>query len=434
MMHKALILSLSLLAFGCSPQSPQEPAAAQTDSGSAPQAAASASQAPLRSHPRVRSVELDQLRRALDLGEREKALALIAHADGAGAEEAFLLRARLAAMEGKGIEALRLVEAARAQFPKSPAVYATAAEVYATSEGFDSAAREIVRGEKECGKSPEFLRARGIISILKPGGAAKGLAELESARKADPDLPFVLRPLGQAHLLVAKEAAKQDQRARALEHAQFSVSFDPLDVDARRFLSECLAASGDFEGARTLLSALVAEGEPLGSELALLEKRAGIAALLQRERERALEHFREARRLGLSDEELSSGARLLSEASAAHLERGMQAYQRQELAAAEEAFRAALRDEPDSLAARNHLAVTLYSRGGFAEAAGLWEQVLAVANAEGLELPEPVELNLAKAWRSAGEREKARAVLQSFVTSKPQSAHAVLARAMLETL
>ncbi|MFM7282199.1 MAG: tetratricopeptide repeat protein, partial [Planctomycetia bacterium] len=62
------------------------------------------------------------------------------------------------------------------------------------------------------------------------------------------------------------------------------------------------------------------------------------------------------------------------------------------------------------------------------------EQVLAVANAEGLELPEPVELNLAKAWRSAGEREKARAVLQSFVTSKPQSAHAVLARAMLETL
>ena len=78
MMHKALILSLSLLAFGCSPQSAHEPAAAQTDSGSAPQAAASAPEASLRAYPRVRSAELDQLRRALDLGEREKALALIA--------------------------------------------------------------------------------------------------------------------------------------------------------------------------------------------------------------------------------------------------------------------------------------------------------------------------------------------------------------------
>jgi tetratricopeptide (TPR) repeat protein len=434
MMHKALILSLSLLSLGCSHESPQESAAQETASPAAAGAVGSTRELPLRAHPRIRSVELDQLRRALDLGERAKALALIVHADGAGAEEAFLLRARLAAMEGKGIEALRLVEAARTQFPQSPAVYATAAEVYATSEGFDSAAREIVRGEKECGKSPEFLRARGIISILKPGGAAKGLAELESARKADPDLPFALRPLGQAHLLVAKDAAKQDQRARALEHAQLSVSFDPLDVDARRFLAECLAANADFEGARTLLSALVAEGEPLVSELALLEKRAGIAALLQRERERALEHFRAARQLGLNDEELSSGARLLAEASAAHLERGMQAYQRQELETAESAFRAALRDEPDSLAAKNHLAVTLYARGRFLEAAELWEKVLLVANSEGLELPEPVEINLAKAWRSAGEGEKARAVLQGFVTSKPQSAHAPLARAMLETL
>lgn len=388
----------------------------------------------LKPHPRVETPQLDELRRALDLGSIAEARAAIEICESAGPEEALLLRARLAAMEGKGIEALRLVESARGLSPRSAAVYATAAEIYASSEGFDSAAREIVRGEKECGKSPELLRARGIISILKPGGATKGLADLEAARKADPKLPFCLRALGQAHLLVAKEAAKRDERARALEHAQLSVSWDPLDVDARRFLSECLAGNGDFVGALKLLAALVESGEPLQAELALLEKRAGIAALLGREREAALAHFRKARALGLSDEELSSGARLLAESSAAHIARGIEAYQRKDYAGAEQAFRAALEDEPASLAAQNHLAVALHARGQYAQAAALWEQVLRIAREEQLDLPEPVELNLAKAYAAAGELEKARATLEGFVTSKPQSPHASHARAMLEKL
>jgi tetratricopeptide (TPR) repeat protein len=425
-MHRTLLL-LALLAAACS--RPE-----QTRSAVGASQAAAAPQPTLVPHPRVSSVALDELRLALDLGELAQARARIGASESAGPEEAWLLRARLAALEGKGIEALRLVEAARAAHPRSPAVFATAAEIYAASEGFDSAAREIVRGEKECGNSPEFLRARGIVSILKPGGAAKGLAELEAARAADPKLPFAARPLGQAHLLVAKQAAQKDQRALALSHAQLSVSFDPLDVDARRFLAECLAGNGEFEGALKLMQSLVEAGEPLQAEWALLEKRAGIAALLQRERERALAHFRAARRLGLDDEELSSGARLLAEHSAAQLSRGIESYERKDYAAAEQAFRAALADDPDSLAARNHLAVALHALGQHAQAAELWEAVLRVARDEGLELPEPVELNLARACAAAGQTDKSRTTLEQFLQRNPDGPHALLARTLLEKL
>lgn len=424
-------LFVSLVLVACSEAPAPDPQAVDSAARSAKPAARLPDPPP--PFPRVHTAELESLRRALDLGPLSKAREQIVHCESAG-EEALLLRARLAAMEGKSIEALRLIESARAQAPRSAAVFATAAEVYAASEGFDSAAREIVRGEKECGPSAEFLRARGVLSILRPGGAQRGLAELEAARKADPSMPFLLRPLGQAHLLVAKEAAKEQDLARAYQHAQWSLSFDPEDVDARRFLSECMSARGEFAGALEILRRLIDEGEALQPELALLEKRAGIAALLVRQKDQALEHFRSARRLGLSDAELASGARLLAESAQAHTERGVEHYRRQELEAAELAFRAALNDDPASIAAQNHLAVVLFARQQYSEAARYWQQVLEIAQAEELELPEPVELNLAKALRASGELEAARRTLESFLAARPQSPHAALAQRMLESL
>jgi len=383
--------------------------------------------------PRVHTPELDLLRQALDLGPLADAERLIDCAPSAGSEQ-LLLRARLAAVRGRGIEALRLVEQARTADVKDPSVYATAAEIYASSDGFDSAVHEIVRGEEACGPSAEFLRARGIVSLSRQGGAAKGLAELEAARKADPELPFAARALGQAHLLLGKESIKQEKLAAALEHAQLSLSFDPGELDAQRFLSECQAARGDFDSALAVLRRLVDEGQPLASELALMEKRAGVACLLRQDKPGALAHFLEARARGLSDTELATGARLLAEASSAHLDAGVEALQKNDYAAAEKEFRAALVYDADSIAAQNHLAVALFRRESYAEAIVLWKKVLATARAEALELPDPVHINLAAAQRAGGDPGAARATLEQYLSEAPAGRWVAETRAALAKL
>jgi tetratricopeptide (TPR) repeat protein len=383
--------------------------------------------------PRVHTPELDALRKALDLGPLEEAERQIGCAASAAAE-APLLRARLAAARGRGIEALRLVEEARSANAQDPSVYATAAEVYASSDGLDSAAREILSGEQRCGPSAELLRARGIVSISRQGGAAKGLAELQAALAADPALPFAARALGQAHLLLGKEAAKAQKLAEALEHALLSVSYDPSDIDAQRFVSECQAARGDHEAALAVLRRLVEQGQPLQSELALMEKRAGIACLLRQDKPAALAHFLEARARGLSDLELATGARLLAEASEEHLAAGVDAYQKQDLPGAEREFRAALRYDADSLAAQNHLAVVLFRLERYGEAAELWKRVLATAQKEALELPDPVHLSLAQAQRASGDPESARKTLEDYLQSAPQGRWADETRELLRKL
>ena len=426
----SLLLAISACGRGEDPAGLPQPAGAQ--------AAAAGSSAPApRQEPEPKPTSrrhtqvLDALRRALDLGPAPQTQALLAHAAEAGDEE-LLLRARAAAQAGRGIEALRLVEEARARHPEDASVYATAAEIYAATDGFDSAAREILLGEKRCGPSAELLRARGIVSISRQGGAARGLGELEAALRADPELPFARRALGQAHLLVGKEAVKAEKLAAALEHARASVGFDPEETDAQRFLAECLAASGDFDGALRTLRALLAKGEPLAAELALMEKRAGVACLLCKERPAALEHFLAARAGGLSDLELATGARLLAEESQTHLDLGVRAYQAGEIETAEREFRAALVYDADSIAAQNHLAVALFRRGVNAEAIPLWTRVLETAEREKLDLPEPVHLNLAEAQLRNGDAGAARRTLEQYLERAPEGRWAELTRAALE--
>jgi tetratricopeptide (TPR) repeat protein len=368
---------------------------------------------------RVDTSELRQLRGHLEFGRIEQAEALLERAREAGDEEP-LLRARAAALRGRAIEAIRLVESARERNGKDPAVYATAAEIYAAAGKPDAGWDEAKKGEAACGAAPEILRAKGVLWISREGGAEKGLSLLMEARAADPDLPFADRALSQAHLLVGKKNAAARNLSAALAHARAAVAFDPEEVDARRFLSESLAGTGEFEASIAELEALSARGVDLGSELALRHKNAGIAALLEHDRARAIGHFATARKLGLTDAELSTGARLLGEESLARVDQGVAAYARGDAVAAEKLFREALDLDPDSIQARNHLAVVLFKATRYAEAARLWETVLATAIAEKIELPEPVHVNLAKALAQAGDGAGARRVLEDYLRREPQ--------------
>jgi tetratricopeptide (TPR) repeat protein len=336
------------------------------------------------------------------------------------AAERALLQARFAALSGNNVEAIRAIEAVRKEHPRDASVYATAAEIYAAAGKSDAGWDEVRAGEAAAGAAPELTRARGVLWILRSGGARKGLEHLEAARREDPELPFTDRALSQAHLLVAKEDAGARKAKDALLHAKLAVELDPDDVDARRLLSEVLVLNGDFEGGVAEIRGLVARGEPLTSELALLEKKAGVAALLERDRSRAVQHFATARKLGLTDAELSTGARILDEEAAAKVAKGVEAYKAGDLAAAKAEFLGALKLDPDRIEAKNSLAVVLFKEADYAGASELWRAVLETARKESLVLPEPVHVNLAQALRLGGDPAGARAVLEGYLAREPE--------------
>jgi tetratricopeptide (TPR) repeat protein len=433
----ATLISASLAACSRSHDGAPGPAAPLRKAASAPESAP-------KPHPRVKSEALARLRKALDMRRLDDVNALIAHAADAGAEAA-LLEARAAELAGRKSEAMRLLESAIRNAPGDPSVYATAAEIYAAEDKTQTAWAELHRGEDACGESPELWRARGILAISQTGGAQKGLEWLEKARQVDPEIPFIDRALGQAHLLVGKaclQALEHDQapelkskdKQDAIEHARASITFDPDEIDAHRFLADALAAADDFEGARAILEELVAKGEKLEPELASMCKRAGIAAMLEHDRAREIEHFLAARKHGLTNAELGFGAQVLAEEAQSQVDAGVQAYEKGDLDVSETHFRRALELEPDELQAENHLAIVLFKKQRYADAAKLWQRVLATARDEKLELPEPVHLNLAKAQVQGGDKVGAELTLEEYLDRQPSGEWAGPTREMLTAL
>jgi len=428
---RALVLAPFLAALALAGCSRENAGVAAVGTPAQPGSTTAASAAPLPERaPRSTADRVVELRRALDFGDFDAARAASGACDEAG-PEGELLRARMAALEGRGVEAMRILEAQKAARPRDPDVYATASECYANRDAFDTAWSEIQAGSAACGETAEILRAKGICWIAREGGAERGLAALLKARELDPALPFCDRALGQAHLLVAKMRAKEEKLPAALAAVRTSLEHDPDDVDARRFLVDVLAASGQHIEAVAELTALVERGEPLQSELALMHKRAGFARLLEQDRAGAVEHFLEARALGLKDSELASAAEILIQVASEEIDRGVAAYAAGEADRAEASFRRALDVDPGSLPAKNHLAVVRFQRGDPAEAARLWRGVIDEARATGVELPEPVHLNLAKADVLNGDRAAAKSVLEAYLRDDPRGEWTGMTRALL---
>lgn len=413
-------------------------------------------------------------RDALDRGRLALAQNLIEQLGEPGVEGA-LLRARLAALAEDDVAAGRFIEDARRADPGDPRVYATAAELHAAAGRSKTADAEIQRGLEACGPGPELLRARGVYLITQRGGASAGLELLRSAHEADPDLPFLGRALGQAHLLVGKQFMGGGDVAAALEHARLSLEFDPGDQDARRFHAEASLAAGDFATAIGVYETLLEEGEPLSGELASVYKNAGMAALLQKERALAIRFFRRARELGLGDEVLGTGARVLEAEAAERVDRSVAALTEGELERAEALAREALELAPgylpareelahqsvvralkaleareledaeqllgqalewdrESLEAHNFLALVQFEREDFAGAVREWSWVVDTAQMEGLVLPEPVHLNLTQAQVRDGDLAGARATLEGYLLLEPTGAFVEETRRVLAAL
>ncbi len=371
---------------------------------------------------------------ALEAGLPDAARTLLEKLEGTSDPEADLLRARAALAEGDGVEALRAVADARALAPRDPDAAAVEIEVLAALGRVESAAEKLREVQKTLGRTGALERARGVLELRTPGRGREAVAAFERARELEPDLAFVDFPLAQAHLLAGRACLGERKAEEALEHARAARSHDGANPEYRELEAEALCELLDFEAALSIYDELQAEGRELGATRALLHHRLATRLLVESRRAEALEHYLAARELGSSDEELGFGAALLMEAANEALERGIDAYEKNELDEAGAAFERALRLDPSCLEAKNHLGVVRFRRADYRGAAELWQQVLASSAERSLELGDPVHLNLARAWNLAGETERARAVLTAYLERFPAGDFSQETRALLERL
>jgi hypothetical protein len=378
---------------------------------------------------------LDAVRAAIEEGRGDQALVLL---EGRQGFEPELLRARAELLSGTPVGALTALERARALDAEDPELYATEAEVLATLDRIQAAADVLTEGMRRAGPVPALFRAQGVIELRNQGHGEKALAALERALALDPELPFTRWPLAQAHLLVGR-ARLEKQPAEATRHARAARALWPdlggtVHDDALELEAEGLGGELRFEEALALYAQLEARGRRYGDTPAILHQRCATRCLLEHDRARAIEHYLAARALGMDDEGLGFGAPLLAEEARHALERGLSAAEARDWAKARDEFARALELAPGDLEAGNHLAVARFQEADYRGAAEAWERVLAGALEAKLELPDPVPLNLAKAWRLAGERGRARKVLSDLLDRDPAGEWSDPARDLLFVL
>jgi len=288
--------------------------------------------------------EAVEARRLLDQGRADLARPIVESLQDRLGVEGPLLLARLKVLEGDTLGWLADVERARAMDPKDPRPYATAAELYAALYRRKASQDWIERGiEALGGRTTEIMRAQGVLAISTPGAAKLGLELLEAAERADPELPFLGRALGQAYLVMAKEAMATGADQLALERTAKSLEYDPDDLDARQYRGEVLlAASKDYDAALPILEGVFAERPSYGPELGKWHWSAGLQARIRGEVEAARDHFLRARELGSRDADDRSARTFMTGLADAKIAEAMRAARDGDPEAAEAALERAL--------------------------------------------------------------------------------------------
>ena len=405
-------LSLALGACGRGPETTQ---------------AALASATPAK--PR-RDPALAEVRAVLEQGSGKVDLKVLERAPGAEADS---LRARAQFLQGDTVAALATLARARQGDADEPELWATEVELLATLDRLPGASELLAEAFKKLGTQAALFRAQGVVELRRQDHGAQALEALERARARDPELPFLSFPLAQAHLMVGRKRLEKAP-AETVAHARAARALWPGLVDARELEAEGLTGQLRFEEALALYDELAQEGRSYGETPATLEQRCATRCLFDHDRAGAVTHYLAARRRGMDDEGLGFGLTVLAEEARAALARGVDAAEGSDWERAEREFARALELAPRDIEAENHLAVARFQREEFRAAAEGWEKVLARSLAEKLELPDPVPLNLAKAWRLAGEPAKARAVLSALLDRDPDGLLSQEARELLLVL
>lgn len=394
---------------------------------------------PIQGDPRV-----EEIYRALEAGLPDAAWTLLnQHGDDLGAE-ASLLRARAFLVSGDNLGALREMESARTLSPNNPRVDALEVEILVQLERLRSAADTLTAAIQKYGEVASLERSRGLLYLRQPGQGVKGMQALERALELEPRLMFVGFPLAQARLLVGRELLGQRRIEEALGLVLKAREYDPYDVDFRELQAELYEASYRFPEALAIYAELDSEGVYAGSGAQMqnlllkrqqLQKRYGTFLSTQKKPLEAAKAYSAARALGISDADLGYYAiSVLGDQARACIDSGLANLETGRSEAAGDHFRAALAIDPSNLEARNHLGVCLFQGGEYRAAAELWDEVLRAAEELPLELPDPVHLNLARAWRQCGEFERAVGALDRYLERDGAGEWAEETRNMLAAL
>lgn len=387
-----------------------------------------------------------QVRESLDAGDLELALAGIEEAaELAGPVEGPLLRARLAAYSHGGeLDSLRFLEQARRAAMDDPRVAATTIELHAWTGRLVEAEEELRRAGVTLGSSgrpPEILRAFAVTILCTPGARPReGLALLEEALSVDPALPFTGRALGQAHLLIAKELAAALDFEHALESISRSQEHDPADLETRRLEAELLVGVGQWGRALVVYEDLLVEGLPLEGEAADLYKRAGFWARVNKiDDALALRYLRRSLELGLPRSalgEVETG--FLVDAASGEAALAAEELEQGDMEACEQHLDEARFLDPDGLMARYVRGKLYATRGGEGEfelALDEWRAVVTHARLDGVQLPIPVHLEIAR-HQVLGMDDLAGALetLDAYLTLEPEGAWITETRALIGKL
>lgn len=406
--------------------------------------------------PRLDDPRAAALWSALERGQVGSARSLLEALGASLGPDQPLAAARLALAEGDAVGALRQVEQAKAAWPADPRVYATACELFAGLGRLDAAQAEYEQGLSACGRTPELIRAQGILGLSTPGQVELGVRLLESARAADPGLPFVGEPLTRGRAVLARLALGEGQGQAARAWLASGLAEAPDDGELRHIAAQLDLAEKRFPAARAALEALHAEGLAVREDLLLALRADAAEALLAKDRTRNVSAYLRMLELGVPREQLGFGADVLRREAEQRIAEGLQAFELGEnlrvdgelepavraeaisarvrqFEKAEASFRSALDFDPDSLEARHRLGEALYRMGDFESAAREWEAVQLLARGSEYE-GSGVHLNIARAWRGAGHADRARRVLEEYLSTAPRGEYVDETEALLRLL
>ncbi len=416
----ALLLVLPLVPSGCGGVEGEQPTRPQ-------------------SRPRSADPRLLEARAALEEGSLGVAASLIEQLGAQGGFEGALLAARVEALSGDPVEALRQIEIARGLDETDPRSFATAAEIYCAMGRLEAADAEIQRGIEAAGeRGPELSRAYGVLAISNPGNAKLGVALLEDALAADPELPFVRIPLSRGKEQVARGAIGAEEYAAADALLAEALALVPGEPIARETRAELRLAERRFDDAVELYEGLLAEDVQVREQLLNALRASAADALIANDRDLQVKRYLRMRELGVPMADMGFGRVVLERRAEELADAGFETFQRaevtpvdldaedfsaavarreREFARAETMFRNALDCDAGSPKARHGLGLALFRQGHYTEAAVEWQ---GLANAfAGEDLPFPLHLDLARALFGAERGEEAREVLGEYLGDHP---------------
>ena len=386
------------------------------------------------SEPRSQDPRLLGARKALAAGQGSSARTQLDQLAGAAGVEGPLCEARLALWSGEVVQALAAVERARSLAPADSRVFATNAEILASTDRDADAEIEIQAGIEAAGLTPDLRRAQGVRMLFQSGRGPMALALLEAALAADADLPYMDWPLSQAYLLTARADLGQAGGAAAVEHALLALKYDSSLKEAHVVLGDGYAGILDFTSSLEAYRRAAEAGLDVKRELVDTHLRAGMAARMLKDHRSATYHYLAARDYGLSDLELSSGADYLAGRASRALSLAAEADIAGDLELAEEHLEEAITLDPGNLDALDYLGNLRFRGADFDGAAIAWEVLVGFESAASLGKTSQTHLNLGRALVSAKRAKEARGFLQTYLDKWPSGPFADETREMLKRL